>query len=66
MAQAFNLSIREAEAGRSSSVWGQPGLGRISRTVRATQRNPVSENKNKNKTNKKSKLAPGCHPHPTE
>jgi hypothetical protein len=51
VAHAFNPSIWEAEAG------GFLVYIVSSRTARATQRNPVSKNKNKTeKTNRKTKL----------
>jgi hypothetical protein len=47
MADAFNPSTWEAEAGRSLLVRGQPGLQRSSRTARTAQRKPVLKNKRK-------------------
>jgi hypothetical protein len=41
----FNPNTQEAEAGRSLSP-SHPGLQVSSRTVKATQRNPVLKNKN--------------------
>ena len=47
----FNLSTREAETGRSLWVLGQLGLQELvpGKGSKATEKNPVSKNKNKNK-----------------
>jgi hypothetical protein len=52
VAQAFNPSTREAEAGRSLEFKASLVYRVSFRTAKATQRNPVSKNKNQTKPNK--------------
>jgi hypothetical protein len=55
VAHAFNPSTQEAEAGRFLSSRPAWSTKLSSRTARATQRNPVSKNKQTNKQKKKKK-----------
>jgi hypothetical protein len=55
VAHAFNPSTWEAEAGGFSEFEASLVYRVSSRTARATQRNPVSKNKQKKKKKKKKK-----------
>jgi hypothetical protein len=56
VAHAFNPSTWEAEAGRFLSSEASLVYKVSSRTARATQRNPVSKNKNKTKQTKRPQV----------
>jgi hypothetical protein len=59
---AFNPSTREAGRGRRISEFEASLVYKVSsRTARAIQRNPVSENKKPNKTKTKNKKGCSCN-----